>query len=387
MTDSQPPARAALLALLALLAGCGGAAVAGSAAASGNAAAAGGAGGASPGAGGAAQSAGAPVSVGLAERRDVPVVLRAVGTVESPASVVLKPQVEGRVVEVRFHEGADVQAGDVLVLLDPRPAQAALKLAEATLARDRALAADAALAAEQMGSVHDTRAVSERTLQQSRATADAAVALVAADEAAVEAARIALDYCTLRAPFDGRTGLLGVRVGSVVKANETELLTIRQVAPVRVAFSVPQGRLPEIRARHREAPLAAEVTPVGGEPVRGDLSFVDNTVDTETGTIRLMAEFPNGDKALWPGQYVEVALQLGIERGALVVPAAAVQAGQQGDYLFAVRADRTVELRVVPVLRATEEFAVLGGGVEPGETVVTDGQLRLVDGARVAFDG
>ncbi len=328
----------------------------------------------------------APVSVAKVQRRDVPLRLHAVGMVVSPASVVLKPQVEGRVVGVRFDEGDDVKAGDVLVVLDDRPARSAVQLAEASLARDQATAADAALEVEQMASVKDARAVSERAQQQAHASADAARAVVAADQAMLETARLKLDYCTLRAPFDGRTGLLGVRVGSVVKANETELLTISQVVPIRASFAVPQDRLPEIRAQQRQAPLAAVATPGGGAAVNGTLSFIDNAVDSSTGTIRLMATFANADRALWPGQYVDIALELSTDVGALVVPARAVQTGQQGDFVFVVRDDGTVTLRAVTVQRTAGADTLLAEGVTEGETVVTDGQLRLVDGAAVSFD-
>ena len=330
---------------------------------------------------------GAPVSVAKVERRDVPLQIHAIGTVESPASVVLRPQMDGRIVEVRFTEGDDVKAGDVLVVLDDRPAQAALALAEADLARDRAMAKDADLNAQQVASVNDRRAVSERVMQQSRAAADAAQAGVAADEARLQTARLAVEYCTVRAPFDGRTGLLGVRVGSVVKENDSELVTVSQIAPVRVMLSVPQDRLPEIVAHHGLAPLAVEVSIADGSTAAGTLTFIDSAVDSTTGTIRLMATFPNADRGLWPGQYVQAALDVSTDRGALVVPARAVQTGQQGSYVFVVRADRTAELRPVDVRRGAGDVTLIGNGLAEGETVVTEGQLRLVDGAPVSFGG
>ena len=325
-----------------------------------------------------------PVSVAHAERRDVPALVRAVGTVESPASVVLKPRIAGEVVDVPLQDGQDVKAGDLLVVLDRRPFEAALHAAEAALARDTATAEDAARNAASWGSLTDKRAVSQRTLEQAQATATAAAATVQVDQATVEAARLALSYCEIRAPFDGRTGRLLVRKGSSVKENETELVSLQQITPIRVAFAVPESRLPEIQARRAEGPLDVEVTPAGGAVAHGVLDFIDNAVDSTTGTILLRANLENAARTLWPGQLVDVALTVALDKGAVIVPARAVQPGQNGDYVFVVGADGAVEQRVVKVRSTDRNEAVIADGLKGDETVVTDGQLRLVPGTHVA---
>ena len=352
----KPAAMSVLLAALlaALASGCGG-----EAAASG---------------GGAAQQPPGeellPVSVARAELKDVPVQLRAVGRVESIASVVLKPQVEGPIVEIRFTEGDEVQAGDVLLRIDDRPFQAELRAAEANLDADTAMARDALTTLEQLQRVEDL--MSEREVQRAQANSDAAAAKVVGDQAEVDLARLRLEWCSIRALVAGRTGVLAVRVGSVVKENETELLTIRQLAPIRVGFSVPEQQLGEIRSQQAGAPLAVEAQAAGSPPVTGGLTFIDNAVDTTTGTVRLKATFENADRALWPGQFVEVQLTLSVEAGAVVVPSQAVQPGQAGTFVFVLTEKGTVEQRPVRVGRASG-----------GETVVTEGQLRLSPGSRV----
>ena len=323
-----------------------------------------------------------PVSVARAERKDVPLKLRSVGRVESVASVVLKPQVEGPIVEIRFTEGDEVAAGDVLLRIDDRPFQAELRAAEATLDADTALARDALTTLQQLQRVEDL--MSEREVQRAQAGSDAAAAKVVGDQAEVDLARLRLEWCSIRAPVSGRTGALAVRVGSVVKENETELLTIRQLAPIRVGFSVPEQQLGEIRAQQARAPLLVEAQVASSPSVAGQLSFIDNAVDTTTGTVRLKATFDNEDRALWPGQFVEVQLTLSIEAGAVVVPSQAVQPGQAGTFVFVLTDKGTVEQRPVRVGRAAGGESVIAEGLTAGETVVTTGQLRLFPGARVA---
>ncbi|HEX5012383.1 MAG TPA: efflux RND transporter periplasmic adaptor subunit [Planctomycetota bacterium] len=355
-------AAAVLPALLLALAGCDG----------GQAAAA------SPGA-----APAVPVTLGRAERRDMPNRLHAVGNVESPAAVMLKPRVAGQVAEVRLQEGADVHAGEVLILLDEAPFKAALAAAEAALARDTVMAQDAQRTAESWDRLPDPRAASARTIEQAHAQAEAAKAGVAADQAAVDAARLDLDHCEIRAPFDGRSGRVLVRTGSPVKEQETELVSIEQVVPIRVAFALPERHLPAIRARRAQGPVPVEVSVPGGGTLQGALGFIDNAVDPATGTILLMADFANADRALWPGQLVDVALIVGVDQGAVVVPAGAVQPGQKGSMVFVVGADGTVQPRDVQVLRTDAGLSVLSDGLQGDETVVTDGQLRLVPGSRV----
>ena len=323
-----------------------------------------------------------PVSVARAERKDVPLQLRSVGRVESPASVVLRPQVEGPVVEVRFTEGDEVTAGDVLLRLDDRPFQAELRAAEANLDADTAMARDALTTLQQLQRVGDL--MSEREVQRAQASSDAAAAKVVADQAEVDLARLRLEYCSIRAPITGRTGTLEVRVGSVVKENDTPLLTIRQLAPIRAGFSVPEQQLGEIQAEQARAPLAVEVQAASGPPATGRLTFIDNAVDPTTGTVRLMATFDNADRALWPGQFVEVQLTLSVEAGAVVVPAPAVQPGQAGPFVFVVTEQGTVEQRPVRVSRTAGGESLIAEGLEGGETVVTAGQLRLSPGVRVS---
>lgn len=327
-----------------------------------------------------------PVAVGKAERADVPREIRAVGTVEPLASVTIKPQVEGRLVDIRFEEGAEVRAGDLLLQIDPRPYEAVVLGAEADLLRDRALADDARAAAEQIRGAHEKSAVSRRTADQAAAAAAAAEALVQKATAMLETAKLQLEYCSIRAPFDARTGKLAARRGTVVKANETELVELHQIVPIRVAFAVPEKHLTEIRRASAESPLVVRAEVAGSPPVEGTLTFLDNEVDRATGTIRLMATFSNEGRVLWPGQFVQVVLRIDVERGVLLVPTRAVQTGQEGDYVFVVAQDGTVAVRNVHVRRTNGDSTVLEdlpGGLEGSETVVTEGQLRLVPGTRV----
>jgi len=322
-----------------------------------------------------------PVAVARAQRQDVPLQLRAVGRVESIASVVLKSQVEGPIVAVLFTEGDEVEAGDELLRIDDRPFQAQLRLAEANLASDTAIAGDALETLNQLKNVHDL--VSERDVQKAQATSDAAQSKVLADRAAVDLARLRIDYCSIRAPFAGRTGTLAAHLGSVVKADDTELLTIKQLVPIRAAFSVPEQELAGIRAQQAREPLAVEARLADGTRAAGRLSFIDNAVDVSTGTVRLMATFDNADHALWPGQFVELLLTLRVEQDAVVVPSQAVQPGQSGTFVWLMLDNQSVEQRPVVVGRVVGGRSVIGEGLQGGETVVTEGQLRLVPGAHV----
>lgn len=323
------------------------------------------------------------VTVAQAERADVPKEIRAVGTVEPLASVSIKPQVEGMLVDIRFEEGADVRAGDLLLQIDPRPFQAAVLGARADLLRDRALADDARAASEQIQGALEKSAVSKRTADQATAAAAAAEATVQKDLAMLETAQLELEYCSIRAPFDARTGKLEARRGTVVKANETELVQLHQIVPIRVEFAVPEKHLAEIRAASAKSPLLVRAQAAGSAPVEGTLTFLDNEVDRATGTIRLMATFPNEDRSLWPGQFVQVRLRTEVERGVVRVPSRAVQTGQDGDFVFVVDGDGKAAVRAVRVARISGDSTVLAEGLEGGETVVTEGQLRLVPGTRV----
>ncbi len=328
-----------------------------------------------------------PVGVATVSVRDVPVDIRAIGTVSAYSTVALRSQVDGQLAEVHFREGQEVARGDLLFVLDQRPFQAALREAEAKLTRDRATATQAESEAGRFERLHKDGIVSADEFEQARTRAESAKATAVADEAAVETARIQLQYCTIYAPLGGRVGALLVHEGNVVKARDTTLAVINQIRPAYVEFAVPHKELPRIRERMAAGPMAVEATVTGhDEPASGTLSFVDNAVDTTTGTVRLKAEFPNEHEVLWPGAFVNVALHVTTMTGALVVPARAVQAGQGGRYAYVVTADGTVQPRTVELGPAVGDDVVIASGLAAGEQVVTDGQLRLAPGSHVVTD-
>jgi membrane fusion protein, multidrug efflux system len=326
-----------------------------------------------------------PVTVGTVTTKSVPIELTAIGSVQPYSTVAVKALINGELTEVHFREGQDVRKGDLLFTIDPRPYQAALAQAQAALARDRAQAINAQADARRYAELVKKDYVTEEQYDQTQATAAAAQATVQADEAAVEAARVNLSYCTIRSPIDGRTGNLMVHAGNVIKANDVPLVTINQITPVYVAFSVPEQQLWEIKARAAAGKLDVLAAPAANSapPGHGQLTFIDNAVDPTTGTIQLKATFPNRGRFLWPGEFVNVRLVLSKEANAVVAPAQAVQTGQEGEFVFVVKPDDTVESRPVTVARTVGQEAVIEKGLHPGERVVTDGQLRLVPGARV----
>jgi multidrug efflux system membrane fusion protein len=344
------------------------------------------AGGGAGGAGGRAPAV--PVTVGQVTRRDMPEQLLGIGTIESAESVMLRPQIDGQLIEVKFEEGQDVKAGDVMFMVDPRPYEAALAEAEAMLAKDQVMAEDAERAAAQMAEALANRAISRRDADKAQAEARAARAQVSSDQAAVDAARLRLEYCRVTSPIDGRAGSLLANVGNIVEARQTDLVQINQIAPIYASFAVPEQNLARIRAQQAAAPLRVAATIPGtgsdaGEPIQGELSFIDNKVDTTTGTVRLKAVFENADRRLWPGQFVNLVLTISVESGAVVAPSSAVQKGQGGTFVYVVKDDRTVEQRAVVSSRRIGNDLVISSGLQPGETVVTDGQLRLVPGAAI----
>lgn len=325
-----------------------------------------------------------PVTVAVAAREDVPLQARAIGWVEPYASVTVRPQVEGQLTEIHFAEGQHVKAGDRLFTIDSRPSLAELRLAEATLAKDRALAQNATQEAQRLADLFRQGAASDRERDQSQAQADALQAQVQADEAAVENARLRVEYCTLRAPLDGRVGARLVDRGNIVKANETALVVINQLSPIYVRFSVAEQHLARIKQYMREGTLKTEAAlDDGGPPETGTLSFLDNQVDTATGMVRLKATFTNETLRLWPGRFVNVTLTLTTDTDAVVVPAQAVQPGPNGLFVFVIGSDGAAQMRAVEPGRAHAGKTVIRAGVEAGETVVTDGQLRLTPGAKV----
>jgi membrane fusion protein, multidrug efflux system len=354
-----------------------------------------------------------PVTVAKATQEAVPTELRVVGTVDASAIVQVRSQIAGPLLRVTFTEGQNVNKDDLLFQIDPRPFEDALHQAEAAVNRDRAqisqmeatLARDAAQAkfnesdAARYAELAKAGVVSKSQYDQARTSADVARESAKATQASIESARAALEsdiaavntaklnlsYTEIRSPIAGRTGNLLVHAGNLVKANDVPLVVIHRVAPIFVNFSVPEQYLAAVRRLSADRKLEVRAYPQDS-PDRGSsgvLSVIDNTVDTSTGTIHLKGTFENQDGMLWPGQFVTAVLTLDTIQGATTVPAEAVQAGQQGQFLYVVKADRGVEMRVVSVGRPFGTKLVIEKGVAPGETVVTDGQMRLFPGAHV----
>lgn len=328
-----------------------------------------------------------PVVVGEVVRKDVPLILRSIGNVEPFETVEVKSQVGGELVNVHFKEGQDVNKGQLLFTLDRRQLEADLKRAESNLERDIAQAKNARTQAQRYEQLLKEGVVAKQQYDQMIASADAAEATVAADRAAVEFAKVQLQYTRIYAPISGRTGNVMVDQGNIVKANDVPLVTINQISPIHVSFSIPQQQLPEVKRYSSAGSLKVEaVVPNAGEGAanpQGKLDFIDNTVDAATGTIKLKGVYPNADRRLWPGQFVDVVLTLSTDMNAVVVPSRAIQTGQQGQYVFVVKPDMTVDMRVIKVRRAAGADTIIESGVEPGEKVVTDGQMRLNKDARV----
>ncbi len=326
-----------------------------------------------------------PVKIGYVAQRNVPEQITAIGTVEAYNTVSIKALVGGEITSVHFKEGQDVKQGELLFQIDARPYNSALKQAEAQLARDVAQAKNAEAQALRYEILVQKDYVSKDQYDQLRANADALSAAVQADTANVENSRLQLAYCTIRSPIDGRVGSILVNKGNVVKANDVAMVTINTVHPIYVSFSVPEQRLADIKKYMQEKSLKIEALIQGDEtrPAVGVLTFINNAVDTTTGTIQLKGTFSNNDKRLWPGQFVNVIITLTTLRNAVVMPSAALQTGQQGQYVFVVKPDFTVESRPVTVARTFGDLAVISKGVTPGEKVVTDGQLQLGPGTIV----
>jgi membrane fusion protein, multidrug efflux system len=358
----------------------------------------------------------APVVTAKVAEKDVPVEIAAIGNVEAYATISIRSQVTGQLQEIDFREGEYVKEGQLLFTLDKRPFEAALAQAEATATRNKALLAqaeaqlvrDAAsaeyqqLTAERQSSLNARGILSKDAAELARSQADATRALVAADKANVEsakatldaqvatvdAARVQLDYCVIRSPIDGRTGSLAVKIGSLITANQLEMITVARIEPIYVTFAVPAGNLGTIKKAMAVSKLPVVATPQDNDAqsLTGSLAFVDNAVDTTTDTIKLKAAFPNEDRRLWPGQFARVTLRLATLSNAIVVPTQAVQTGQDGQYVFVVKADSTVEQRPIVTSQKMDQDTVIEKGVKPGETVVTEGHLRLEPGTHVTTD-
>jgi membrane fusion protein, multidrug efflux system len=358
-----------------------------------------------------------PVVVSTVTQKDVPVNVEVIGNVEAYSTITVKAQVGGQLDKVSFQEGEFVKKGDLLFSIDPRPYEGALNQAQANLARDTAaeaqaeanLARDAAnekYAQSQAGryaKLFDGGIVSREQTDQTRSQADALAQTIQADKASIESAKaqigasksaienmkVQLSYTTIRSPIDGRTGNIMVKQGNVVTANTTDLVTIAEVQPIYVTFSVPEAQLGDIKKymANGKLPVTATAQDDNTQRENGFLTFIDNTVDAATGTIKLKGTFPNTDRKLWPGEFVRVTLKLTTQNNALVVPNQAVQTGQDGQFVYVVKADKTVEMRPVVTGNRLDQELVINSGLTLGETIVTEGQLRLAPGSRVQLPG
>jgi multidrug efflux system membrane fusion protein len=389
-----------------------------------------------------------PVTTAAVVKKSIPVTIPAVGTAEALQTVQVRAQVTGQLSDVHFSEGQEVTKGQELFTLDPRPFQAALAQAQAVLTRDTATANNAARQRANYEDLYKRQLISRDQYETQTAQSDAAQATLEADRAALETARLNLQYTHIIAPIGGRTGSLGVHQGDLVRANDTTpMVVINQLSPIYVTFAVPGRYLTEIRKYQAQKPLAVHAAgqaalPPGAQPPpppvlgsldtqrrqtspeepspedlgqgrgrrggrgmaptaavdaaagitpgvseTGRVTFIDNAVDSTTGTIKLKATFENADHGLWPGQFLTVTLDLTTENEAIVVPAAAVQPSQAGQYVYVVRSDNSVEMRNVVIVRQQGELMVIGQGLTPGEEVVTEGQLRLIPGAKVTTGG
>jgi multidrug efflux system membrane fusion protein len=331
------------------------------------------------------------VSVATAKRSAVPFVVTANGVAEPMQTVAVESQVNGILNRVTFSEGQSVQAGQVLFEIDSRPYVAVLEQARGQLARDEAQAANARRDATRYAALVKQGYVTTSQADQAEATAASAAATVAADRATVSKAALDVSNCTIRAPISGRTGSLLVRQGNLVKANsDPPLVVINQIQPILVRFAIPQSQFPDIQRYYRGGnALLVRATPSEGTgvPLDGTLAFVDNNVDSTTGTVLLKARFANSDGSLWPGQYTNVALQLYVDPTALTLPASAVLTGQQGTYVFTVDSAGKAKLNPVKVARTVDSVAVIASGVKDGERVIISGQSRLTPGSKVTIKG
>lgn len=329
-----------------------------------------------------------PVSVAKVVRKTVPVRVHAIGNVEPHTTVAIKARIDGQIVAVHFKEGDEVHEGQVLFEIDRRPFEAQLAQAQANLAKDRALLEHAKEQDKRYKDLLQQKFVSPDAYAQIKTNVETAAAQARADDAAIQAVQLQLSYCTIRSPIPGYAGKIQIQQGNLVKANDTgPLVVINQIVPVNVSFSVPEQRLAAVRKYQADGELevATQIPGGNGKSIPGKLSFIDNTTDATTGTIRLKAEFPNTDKVLWPGQFVDVVLTLTHQDDAIVVPPMAIQNGPNGQYVFVVKPDGTADLRDVKVERTEGDVAVIAAGLAAGDTVVTVGQLRLAPGSKVSI--
>lgn len=341
-----------------------------------------------PGSGrGGGQNPPVPVTTTTASRKAVPVDVEAIGTVIAASTVAVHAQITGELTSVNFKEGDDVRQGQVLFTLDKRPLEATLLQAQANLQRDQAQARNARASSVRYDDLLKRGIATQEQVDQFRTQAAALDATVVADQAAVDSAKVQLDYATIVSPLTGRTGFLQVHVGNLVRANDTTpIIVINRIQPVYVSFAVPEAMLPQFKRYVARGTIRVEAKAPNeeGAASAGRIDFIDNAVDATTGTIKVKGTFPNEDRRLWPGQFVNVTVTLTTEPDMTVVPTVAVQSGQQGTYVYVVKDDQTVELRMVTVSRTHGAESIIRSGVAAGETVVTDGHLRLIPGSRVS---
>jgi membrane fusion protein, multidrug efflux system len=327
----------------------------------------------------------APVRIATVASRTMPVELQAIGNVEAISTVSIKAQISGQLMRVHFKEGDFVKKGQLLFTIDRQPFEAALRQAEGTLAKNEAQALNSKLDAERYQGLGKQGVVSKQQVDAAGAAANAMAAAVAADKAAVETAKINLEYTSIYSPINGRTGSVGVKEGNLVKANDVPILvTINQIEPIYVSFSIPEQQLAELKQYSNTKSLKVDAAPQGStQRFQGRLTFIDNSVDLTTGTIKLKATFDNAAHALWPGQFADVNLTLKSQPNAIVVPTAALQTSQSGTYVYVVDDNLTAKQQPVKVGWNVGEDTVIASGLQPGQRVVTDGQLRLTPGAKV----
>jgi multidrug efflux system membrane fusion protein len=326
-----------------------------------------------------------PVTVAQALQKDVPVLVKAIGNIEAFTSVAIKSQVNGQISRVHFQEGRDVEKGALLVSIDPEPFLAILSQCEATLAKDLSQAKFAREQASRYAELVREGIVTQDQYDLLRTNAESFAATALADRASIKSARIQLSYCSIRSPVSGRTGTIAQQSGNLVKANDLPIVTINQVSPIYATFSIPEKLLTEVKRAMagNELKIEALIPNEPGSREAGTISFLDNAVNSATGTIKLKGVFANTSRKLWPGQFTDVVMTLGLRKNAVVVPTNAIQTSQQGQFVYVVKADRKVEMRQVTTAVAVGDETVIEKGLAAGETVVTDGQLRLTPGATV----
>jgi multidrug efflux system membrane fusion protein len=328
----------------------------------------------------------APVVVARVEQRDVPVQIQAIGNVEAYQTVMIRSQVNGQIQHIFFKEGDDVREGQRLFQLDERPFQADLEKATGQMKHDQAQAENSRMQAERYASLEKAGIVSHEQAGQLLAQAKADAAAVDADKAAIDAARVQLQYTNILAPINARAGSLMINLGNLIKANDTPyLVQLNQVTPIYVTFSVAEANLSRVRQRFAAGQLKVRAYPKGegNRPVDGRLTFIDNGVDMTTGMFKLKGTFENHDRRLWPGEFVDVALELSTQKNAVLVPTKAIQTGQQGDYVYVVGADSTAESRPVKTSGVYQNLTLVADGLKPGEQVIVTGQLRVAPNAKV----